>query len=482
MNIIQENTGTLEALIKIGLTQEDYRERVSKELKSLQKKAQMPGFRPGKVPFGMIQKMYGKSVLAEEINKVLTDALYAHIKDNKLNILGQPVPDRNQEELLDWDQLDGYMFTYRIGFAPEINLELGPEIMVDYHTIKVDDEMLENSLQDILRRFGKRINPGSAAAGDILNGGMQEMESEDQPKQDGHQCTTGIFIDFIRDEETKNKLIGFKPGDSIVMDLLKAVESEAEAASILKVKKEDLPAYGPLFRFTLDSITRLEPAEMNEELYEQVAPGKGIQSEEAFRELIRADIGRQYQADIDKHFRNEVRKKLIEITALPLPEDFLKVWLLDNNKEEITEEKLDKEFDGLADVFRWQLIENHLIKTYHVDVSSQDIHDHLAAYFRAQMQQYGQDDIDEEVIRGFISNVTAKEDEVRKVSEHIFEQKLVELFKQHLSMNQVELTFDEFVALVTEKYKSEQQAEEAAPELQAEAAPDAVLSDEKIKE
>lgn len=454
MNIVQESTGALEAVIKIELSKDDYQERVTKELKSMQRKAQMPGFRPGKVPFGMIQKMYGKSVLVEEVNKVLADAIYGYIKDHKLNILGHPVADRQQSEALDWDKLDGFTFNYHIGLAPDIDLQLGPDIAVDYHTIRVDDEMLEGYLSDIQKRYGKMTSPGTAEAGDVLFGQFEEMETEEQVKHEGVEHKANLYVEYIKDEDLKTRLVGFKPGDSVVFDIIKAVESDVEAAAMIGIKKEELSAHSPLFRFTLESISRVEPAEMTPELYEKVLPGKGIQEEDAFRESIREQIGQQYQADVDKHFKNVVREKLIEMTAIPLPESFLKTWLVDANKEEVTPEQVEKEFDSLADTFRWQLLENHLIKTYQLDVTKQEVHGHLEGYFRAQMKQYGQDDLEQDVIEGFIKNITSKEEEVKKVTEHLFEQKLLELYKQHLSLNKIELTFNDFVQLVTEKYNT----------------------------
>ena len=463
MNIVQEQKGSLEAVIKIQLTKEDYEDQVLKELKTMQRKAQMPGFRPGKVPFGMIKKMYGKSVLVEEVNKVLADALYNYIKEQQLNILGHPVADSKQADLVDWDAIDGTSFDYHIGLSPTIDLELGPDIQVDYHVIKVDDSTLNTYVTDVRRKYGKMSNPDSASMGDVLYGQFVEMDTEDQPKPEGHTHQSSLYVDFVKDEELKKRLVGIKVGDSLVFDVLKAVESEAEAASMLGVKKEELGNYNPLFRFSIDSINRVDPADLNEELFNKVAPGKGIQTEDAFLEFMREQIGQQYQSEVDQHFRNEVKKKLISLTALELPESFLKTWLLETNKNEITQDQVEKEFDGLADTFRWQLIENHLIKTHHLEVTRQDIHDHLEAYFRAQMMQYGQEDVEQEVIEGFIQNIFGKEEEIKKVSDHLMEQKLLALYKENLSLNHVELTFEEFVQLVTKTYKSNEEPEATSP-------------------
>jgi trigger factor len=456
MNIVQENKGQLEAVLKVQVKEEDYKDKVAAELKNMQRKAQMPGFRPGKVPFGMIQKMYGKSVMAEEVNKVMIDAVYQHIKENELNVLGNPLPDMEQARDVDWDTQKEFEFHYHIGLAPEVNLELSDAIEVDYYRIKADDTIVDNYLKDITRRYGKMVNPGVSEKEDVLLGQFEEMESEEQVKPEGQTHKANIYIQYVTNDETREKLIGLKPGEMVVFDVPAAVESEAEAATMIGVKKEELGNYGPLFRFTVESISRIEPAELNEELFEKAAPGKEIKTEEDFREFLREQISQQYQGDADKHFRNEVMKKLIGLAELPLPEAFLKQWLVDANKEELTPEKVESEFDGFADSFRWQLIENHLIKENNVEVPHDEVRNHLEEYFKAQMRQYGQENVEQSMLDEFVKNITSNQEEVKKVYDHLFDVKMLELYKEKLKLNEIEIGFDDFVKLVTEKYKDNQ--------------------------
>ncbi len=456
MNIVQENKGPLEAVLKVELKEEDYKDQVAKELKNFQRKAQMPGFRPGKVPFGMVKKLYGKSVKAEEVNKILADAVLDYVKKNELNILGHPVPDQEKAKEIDWENQDEFEFSYHIGLSPEIDLDLSEDIEVDYYKIKVSDDIVDNYLKDIRRRFGKMTSPGVAEKDDVLFGEFTEMESEEQPKPDGQTNKANLYIQYIKDEELKNKLIGAKPGASYVMDILKALESDAEAAAMVGVKKEELANYSPLFRFTVESISRVEPAEINEELFEKAAPGKGIKTEEEFRDFIADNISQQYQGDADKHFKNLVREKLIEVTDLDLPDDFLKKWLLDANKQELTPEQIEKDFDNFKDTFRWQLIENHLIKQNKLEVKTEEVNEHLEQYIRTQLKQYGQEDPEQSMINEFIKNITSNEEEIKKVYEHLFEKKLTELFKEKLKLKEIEISFDDFVKLVTEKYQGGQ--------------------------
>jgi trigger factor len=458
MNITQENQNALEAILKVELKQEDYQEQVDKELKNMQKKAQMPGFRPGKVPFGMVKKLYGKGILVEEVNKVLVDAVYTYIRDNKLNILGHPVPDHDLAAQTDWEGQSDFTFHYHIGLAPEVTLDLSDGIEVAYHRIKVGEDVVDNYLNDIRRRYGKMTHPGVSEKDDVLYGEFTEMASEETEKPGGQVNKANVYIQYIRDEDVKKRLVGLKPGDSLVMDVFSAVESEAETAAMIGVKKEELGDVGPLFRFTVESISRVEPADLDKGLFEKVAPGKTIETEEALRQFLRGQISAQYQADVDKHFRNEVMKALLEKTALPLPGEFLRKWLTDTNKEEITPEQIDKDFDQFADTFRWQLIENHLLKKYELQVTEEEVNAHLDSYFRAQMKQYGQEEVDPSVIQEFIRNIKSKEEEIKKVTDHLTDEKLLALYKDKIKLRETELGFDEFVKLVTEKYQPGQEA------------------------
>lgn len=455
MNIVQENIGQLEAVLRVELREEDYREKVEKELKNLQRKAQVPGFRPGKVPFSMIRKMYGKSVLADEVNKMLVDEVYKYIREKDLNILGNPLPDHQAAEKINWDTQTEFEFSYEIGLAPRVELELNENIEIDYHRIQVPQATLDTYMESIRKQYGKRLSPEVSETGDALFGELVELESPGQEKENGHKNHSSLLTEFVSDEESRKELIGMKVGDSVEIDILKAVGNETEAASMIGVKKEELSQLNPLFRFTLESISRVEPAELNEELFAKALPGEEIKTEEAFRQRISEQLSLQYQVDSDKHFRNEVMKKLLEETKLELPENFLKKWLKEANKEEFSAEQVESEFPGLLDTFRWQLIESHLVTTNKVEVSREEVKDFLGSFMRAQMRQYGQENVEQSLIDGFVNNILSNQDEMKKVYDDLFDKKLLALYKEKLKLNEVEISFDDFVKLVTEKYQAD---------------------------
>jgi len=455
MNIVQESKSQLEVVLRVELKEEDYRERVAAELKNMQRKAQMPGFRPGKVPFGMIRKMYGKNILAEEVNKMLVDEVYKYIKDNNLEILGNPLPDQEAAHNIDWDNQTEFEFLYEIGLAPKVELELSEKIQVDYHRIQVADATIDTYIEDIRRRFGKMVNPEVSEAEDVLFCHFAELESEANLKDGGYSHKANLFIKFVKDETLKGKLIGAKIGDLVDFELIKAVESEAEAAALIGVKKEKLANFGKWFRLTIENISRIEPAEMNKEFFKKALPEEEIKTEEEFRQKLSEQLGKQYQVDVEKHFRNEVMKKLIEVTSLELPETFLKKWLNEANKGEFTAEQVEVEFPKLADSFRWQLIENHLISYNNLEVTPTEVNDHLSSFMRAQLRQYGQENVEQTVIDGFVNDIMKNQDEMKKVYDNLFDQKLLALYKEKLKLNEIELSFDDFVKLVTEKYQAE---------------------------
>lgn len=462
MNIVQEKTGELTAILKVQLQEDDYQPKVDKALKDMQKKANMPGFRPGKVPLGMVKKMYGKSILAEEVNKVLVDSVYDHIRDNKLNVLGNPLPDNEKSSEVDWDNPAGFEFVYEIGLAPEINIDFSQDISVDYHKIKIEDNILEETIADIRKRQGNFVNPDVAESDDILFGEFVELDGDNKVIENGLTNKTNISIQYIKDQETKNTLIGSKAGDSINMDLVKSIDNDTEMSSMLGIKKEELDAYSKDFKFTIEKISRVEPAELNEELYARVAPNENIKNEQDFKEFIIKQLQNQYQADVDKNFKNEAVKKLLVVADLSLPEDFLKRWLVESNKDnsQISPEQVENEFVSYADSFKWQLIENYLIKENNIEVKHEEVSDFLKNYMRQQLSQYGQTNPEEEVLNDFVKRIASNQEELKKVYDQLFENKVTALLKDKLNLVEKEVTFDEFVKEMTDKYQNNNKNQE----------------------
>ncbi|MFW5793146.1 MAG: trigger factor [Bacteroidota bacterium] len=453
MNIVQEKKSELEAVIKIHLTEEDYKDKIEKSLKEMQKTAKVAGFRPGKVPMGMIRKMYEKSIKADEVNKLLVDSVYDYVKEQKLDILGSPLPNIEDVAAIDWDKQTEFDVSYDIGLAPKVDFELNDKLKVEFHKVKPTKKILDNQILEIRKRYGKMITPEVSEKDDVLFGEFIEMENQETEKEKGIRNKTNLFIQYLKeDEQVRDSFIGVKTGDFRVFEPLKATGSDTETATMLGVKKEELDNISPLFKFVVEKVSRIEPAELNEEFYNKVAPDQEIKDEAAFKKFVSEQIEKQYQFDADKHFKNEAMKIILDKVKLPIPEEFIKRWLYENNKDKMTKEEVERDFPNYADSFRWQLIENQIIKDNNIEVTQEEVKEHLRDYMKMQLKQYGHENPEDSVVDDFVNKIIGQEEEVKKVYERLFEDKILELFKSKLKLKEVEINFDDFVKLVTEKY------------------------------
>ncbi len=454
MNITKEHTSELEARLKVQITEDDYREKVEKSLKDLQKKANIPGFRPGKVPSGLIKKMYFKTILLEEVNKVMSESLYDYIKSEKLPVLGSPLADQNQGMDIDWDTQKDFDFTFEIGMSPEINISLDDAIPVDYYKIKVEDKTIQDYVEDICRRNGEMAHPEVSEEDDLLFGEFVETDGNGTVKENGHSHKSNLYIKFVKDETLKKQMIGCSTGAVFTFDIIKASENEVEASSMIGLKKEELENINPVFRFTVENISRLQPAELNQALYDKVAPGLGIDSEDAFRNMVKEQVSKQFEVDSDRQFKLDAIQKLVDISGFDLPDNFLKKWLLDQNADQLNAQNIDEEYHKYRDTLKWQLIENKIASDNKVDVTPEEIKNHLKAFMADQMLRYGQSNVEEEMLENFAKRIMADEKEVKNAYDRLFDDKVFQLLKNKLQLNIVELTYDDFVKLVAEKHKA----------------------------
>ncbi len=456
MNIVQESTGELTALLKVQVEPNDYQDIVNQELKNLQKKAQMPGFRPGKVPMGLVKKMYFKNIMAEQVNKILNSSLYEYIEKENLNILGNPLPNTENDDKIDFEKQTEFEFTFDIGLSPDIDLELNDDIEVEYHKITVDDEMLQESIDTIRKQNGKMIEVETVEKEDMVDGKFEEADGEGNLLEDGLSNTSTISVGYIKDDQTKEKFIGAKVGDVLDIDIEKTFENETEMSNVLNVKKEELDQYGKNYRFTIEKITRVENAELNEELFEKIAPNKEIRDEDSFREFIRGELARNYQQEVDRNFKNDASKTIIEKLDLNLPEEFLKRWILETNaeKENVSTEQVEKDFVNQRDAFKWQLIQNHLIKKYEIKVPQEEVMAFLRQMITQQFMQYGYNQaLPDDIIDNYAKTMLENKEQMRQVYDQLYDLKITDLFKEKLKLNEKEISYNDFVNEMTEKYK-----------------------------
>ncbi len=455
MNITKENTGDLTALVKIEIAKDDYQEKVNKELKDYQRKAKVPGFRPGKVPFGMIKKMYNKAVIADEINKIISESITKYIEENKIDILGQPLPNIEKNTPFDFDNETDFEFYFDLGLSPKIEIDVDDKIEVDCYDIKVDKEMIDNYVSESRKRMGQTTNPEESEIGDVLEGEIVELDEEGNELEGGIKNKTSIATDLIKLKTIQKKLTGLKKNDSAVFNPFKATKSAIETATMLGIEKEEAEKNKSDFRFTVESISRVVPAELDENFYKSVYPQQDIKDEEQFRNQVEIDAKKSLDNESDKQLMNNSVKKLLEVADFSLPDEFMKRWLYENQRDEKeikSKEDIAQEYDTYRDSMKWQLLESVIIKKYDLKVTEEEIRNHIKDIYRrfAPMDGLPPEEI-EKNLDELTNTILKNEKESQRIHEELFDKKVLDFLKSHLKLNKKEVDYKEFIKFVSEK-------------------------------
>ncbi|NVO02498.1 MAG: trigger factor [Bacteroidetes bacterium] len=450
MNIVKENTGELSALLRINLVADDYQPQIEKVLREQQKKASMPGFRPGKVPFSLVKKMYGKSVMVDEINKFLNDTLYNYLKENNIDILGNPLPSEEQTPDVDWDNQTEFEFCYEIGLVPKVEISVSDKQKLNYYNITVSDEVVEKYLGDIRKRYGKFSTPETSEDGDLLYGEFKELDDAGNVIENGITNKASLSLEFIKSKTIKKSLIGLKKDDELTIDVAKATQNLTETAAILAITKEEAEKLKSNFKFTLLGISRVEPAELNEELFEKIYRNDAVKTEAELRDRIKKDAEISFVQESQKKFMSDAVELLIKEAKIQLPDEFLKKWLLTTN-EKITPEQLVSEYQMYSDSMRWQLIENRLIIDNEIKVTEEEIKAYFKDFINKQLAQYGQEATPEDKLDEIAENLMKNKEEVKKVNDKLFDDKLYNHFETNFKVTKKDVTYEEFVKLASEK-------------------------------
>lgn len=442
MNITQEKVTDLNSILKVKLGPEDYQQRVDAQLKELQRKASMPGFRPGKVPVGMVKKMYGKSVLADEVNKVLNNSVSEYIATQKIEIIGQPIPALNQQNKLDWDNQQVFEFAFELGHAPEFSVDIEQEPF-EYKMIKVEDALVDKEIEDMQRRYGKVTHPEQVEKNDLVFGDFVELDHEGNELLDGIKKTSTIATDKVKSEEALQKLIGLAKGSHITVDPHDLSGNAADLAAMLGISAVQAESLSSSFKFTITNISRVAPAELNEELYQKVY-GESVSSIEEFRAKIKAEMSSMFNADSDKYFLNRVVAGLVKKYDLQLPEEFLKRWLLFVNEKEINAEQIDREFPVYAERLKTQMVINKIIRQNGIEVKEQEIRDFVKDLVAKQFASYNGTEMEEQDLEDTITRVLKNEKEYNRIVEKMYDDRLLSFLKSKLKLNFTEVSFEDF--------------------------------------
>lgn len=446
MNITQEKTGNLNAVVKIKIAPADYSPKVEKAIKDQAKKAQLPGFRKGMVPAAHIKKMYGKSILVEEINNLLNDTLSNYIAEQKLEILGQPLPQMDNERDFKWDNTDEFEFDYELGLAPAFDVNVSSKDKFTQYVVKADQETLESRIKNIRRSYGKMTNPEVAEEGDVLYAELVQLGSDGSIFEGGISNTATIRLDLISDKKVLKSLVGLKKDDVVTIDVQKTFEDKAAIAKALNISEEDAADLKSNFQLTVKNVNRLEESDLNQEFFDKVF-GEGTVTDEAgFRAKIQEEVESMFTQDAERKLSNDIYEALLQKHAFDLPDDFLRRWLKATN-EKLTDEELAEGYDDFAKNLKWTLIENKIIKDNSIEIKYEDVVAAAKAKLDAQFRMYSPSPLPEDQLAQYAVQFLQDKENANRTFEEVKAAKTFEQIKTIVTLDQKEIDYDKFVEL-----------------------------------
>ena len=401
MNVNQENLDELNAIIKIQIEPDDYKKKVEDVLKDYRKKATLDGFRPGKAPLGIIKKLYGTSALVEQVNQLLGDKLNEHISENKLRILGEPLPNENSPSI-DWEKQESFDFAFDIAIAPEIELSLSKKDKVIQYVIEADDKIINEQIENFSQRFGAYKPIEKAEEKDMMKGDFIQLDEKGEPILDGLRVEDALIsISTISNDEVKKQFIGASVNQDIIFDPNSAFPNDADRGALFKMKRDDLEQIKGQFKYSVGEITRFTEAEVNQKLFDQTYGEGSIKSLEEFKERIKKDLEMQFVNEGSYKFHIDAREKLLQKGKFDLPDDFLKRWMLATTEDKnLTREKIEEDYPSFQDDLRWQLIKGKFVEEQEIKVEADEIKSYAVQDARNRFAQYGMHDVPDEQLVG----------------------------------------------------------------------------------
>ena len=446
MNVSFQNIDKVSGLLTVKLEKADYQEKVDKSLKTFRQKAQIPGFRKGMVPMNLVKKMYGKSVIAEEVNKLLSEKVYDYIKSNNVNMLGEPLPNEEKQQVIDFDTMEEFEFVFDIALAPEFKAEVSNTDKVDYYTIEVTDEMVENQVKAYTQRNGKYDQVSAYEDNDMLKGLLAQLDEEGNTKEGGIQVEGAVLMpSYMKNEEQKAIFANAKVNDVLVFNPNVAYDGhDAEIASLLKIEKEAAAEMKSNFSFQVEEITRFVPGDLNQELFDQVFGKDAVKTEEEFRAKVKEGIAAQFVADSDYKFLIDARKMLMEkVGKLEFPDALLKRIMLLNNKEK-GEEFVAENYEKSVEELTWHLIKEQLVKDNEIKVEQEDVINMAKDATKAQFAQYGMMTVPEDILENYAQEMLKKKENVDGLVGRVVEAKLATALKAKVTLNNKTVSMEEF--------------------------------------
>ena len=440
MKITREQREVGTSLLKVVVGEADYAEAVDKALREYKRKANIPGFRPGMVPMGVVRKMFGKGVVAEQAYKLASNSVFEYLQNEGIDYVGDVIPSEEQGDF-DFENNTEHEFMFEIGEAPKVEMELSKEDKLTYNKIKIEASMHEQYKDNYLRRYGRLVEVESVVKDEALT---VTLDNGDMRIEDAY-----VGLISMSDEE-RAPFIGKKVGEKMDVDVNELYKSASQRAAILQVKEDELESINPKFSLEITQIRQFANPELNEEFFKMAFPDGNITSEADLDKYLDAEIEKELSREADYLFTIRVRNFLMEKAGLQMPEAFLKRWLYTINEGKFTMEDIEKDFEGFVKMFTWNYLQKHFIQTYELTVSEEEVNAEAKEFAKAQFAQYGMPSAPEEMIENFSKQILSNKEQAQKIYEKLYELKVVEYVKSKIKVTNKAVSADDFAKLAQE--------------------------------
>ncbi|NDV43371.1 trigger factor [Flagellimonas sediminis] len=435
MNITKEQIDDLNAVVKVAISKEDYQDKVEKILKDYRKQANIPGFRKGQVPMGLIKKQYGKAVLVDEVNKLLQDNLNKYLTEEKLDVLGNPLP--KQPENFDWEN-ENLDFEFELGLAPSFDVQLKTKKAVTQYKIVADKKMIDDQVERIQKQYGKLVSKTEVGKADEVTGTFAN-EAEDINNK------TTIEVDKVKAKKAVDALVGKKVGDIVTFSTKGLFKEDYLLSSALGINRDKADSLNTEVTFTIEEINERQPAALDQELFDKLFGKDKVTSAKELKDRIKEDSENQFEQQSDQKLLNDITEKLIEETKFDLPAEFLKKWIQVSGEQMLSDDQATEEFERSEKGLRYQLIEGKIIQENNLQVQFDELKEFAKGFIKSQMAQYGHMDPKEEELENIAVRVMSNQDEVKRLSEQLMSQKLLDLYKEKANLKVKEVSYDDFI-------------------------------------
>jgi trigger factor len=435
MNITRENSDALNAVVKVEITKDDYSDKVEKVLSDYRKSANIPGFRKGHVPMSLVKKQYGKAVLVDEVNKLLQDAISKYLVEEKLDVLGNPLP--KPQDDLDWDA-DAFSFEFELGLAPEFDVKLKGKKAITHYNIVADDKMINDQVEHLQKQYGKLIPQDEVAEDSEITGKFSNEE-------EGIENVATFTLDKIKGKTNTKKFVGAKVGDVVSLKTKGLFNDDHDLMTYLKVSHDDAHGLDVEVNFEVSEINKRELADLDQDLFDKLFGEGKVTTVTELKERIKTDSEKQFAQQSDQKLLNDVTEYLIESTKFDLPAEFLQKWMQTSGEEPMDEEQAKSEYEKSEKGIRYQLIEGKLIQDHNLQVQFDELKSYAMDMIKGQMAQFGQMNPSEKELEDIAARILSNQDEVKRLSEQLMSQKLLNLYKTEANLKAKEITYNDFV-------------------------------------